>query len=155
MINYITGDATEPKTKGPKIIAHITNNEGGWGAGFVLAISKKWPAPVQAYRLRPRSKQLGITEFVQVDEAKQLWVANMCAQDNKGSSWPPVSYSHLAQCLQALGTWARSGNCSIHMPRIGCGIGGGTWDKVEPLLEEYLEGLEVYVYDLPKPLDTA
>ena len=31
MITYITGDATRPQEVGPKIIAHICNNLGGWG----------------------------------------------------------------------------------------------------------------------------
>jgi hypothetical protein len=36
------------------------------------------------------------------------------------------------------------------MPRIGCGLAGGKWDLIEPLLDEYLAmaGLDVCVYDL-------
>jgi hypothetical protein len=39
----------------------------------------------------------------------------------------------------------------IHMPRIGCGLAGGSWDQVEPLLETHLAraGFNVWVYDLP------
>jgi hypothetical protein len=35
------------------------------------------------------------------------------------------------------------------MPRIGCGLAGGEWSKVEPLIEEHLcgAGLAVTVYD--------
>jgi hypothetical protein len=36
------------------------------------------------------------------------------------------------------------------MPRIGCGLAGGTWDKIEPIIERTLlaKGIEVVVYDL-------
>lgn len=34
MITYVTGDATKPVGNGRKIIAHVTNDEGGWGAGL-------------------------------------------------------------------------------------------------------------------------
>ena len=36
------------------------------------------------------------------------------------------------------------------MPRIGCGLAGGTWDKIEPLINESLvkNEIETYVYDL-------
>jgi O-acetyl-ADP-ribose deacetylase (regulator of RNase III) len=44
-INYIKGDATAPISKGEKIICHICNDIGGWGKGFVLAISKRWKEP--------------------------------------------------------------------------------------------------------------
>ena len=44
-IQYRTGDATRPEGDGPKIIAHICNDVGAWGKGFVLALSKRWNTP--------------------------------------------------------------------------------------------------------------
>jgi len=37
------------------------------------------------------------------------------------------------------------------MPRIGCGLAGGDWSRVEEIINEVLieAGVEVYVYDLP------
>ena len=37
------------------------------------------------------------------------------------------------------------------MPRIGCGLAGGSWGQIEPLLEEHLAGagFDVRVYHLP------
>lgn len=49
-IQYITGDATDPTGGGNKIIAHVCNDIGAWGAGFVLAISRRWPQPEAEYR---------------------------------------------------------------------------------------------------------
>ncbi len=49
-IVYTTGDATAPKGDGPKIIPHVCNDIGGWGSGFVLALSARWAAPEAAYR---------------------------------------------------------------------------------------------------------
>ena len=42
-INYVIGDATQPIGDGAKIIVHVCNDIGGWGRGFVLALTKKWP----------------------------------------------------------------------------------------------------------------
>jgi hypothetical protein len=33
------------------------------------------------------------------------------------------------------------------MPRIGCGLGGGQWIFIGPIIEKMLEGKDVYVYD--------
>jgi hypothetical protein len=33
------------------------------------------------------------------------------------------------------------------MPRIGCGLAKGDWDQVEPLIQESLGDIPVYVYD--------
>jgi hypothetical protein len=38
---------------------------------------------------------------------------------------------------------------SVHMPRIGCGLAGSKWTRIEPLIEQYLcgRGVTVTVYD--------
>lgn len=49
-ITYLVGDATRPEVGGNKIIAHICNDAGGWGKGFVLALSQVSPIPESSYR---------------------------------------------------------------------------------------------------------
>ena len=53
-IEYLKGDATSPVKEGNKIILHICNDIGGWGKGFVMAISKKWKALVESKNLNDR-----------------------------------------------------------------------------------------------------
>jgi hypothetical protein len=52
--------------------------------------------------------------------------------------------------LKKVAAFAKENNASVHMPRIGCGLAGGAWDKMEPIIEEALikEGITVTVYDL-------
>jgi len=82
----------------------------------------------------------------------RLSVANMVAQHDYVSRANPVAirYDALAQCLSKLADKIEQGTV-IHMPRIGCGLAGGSWDQVEPLLDEHLAmaGFDVRVYDLP------
>lgn len=60
-----------------------------------------------------------------------------------------IRYDALAQCLSKLAGQLEAGT-AVHMPRIGCGLAGGSWDQIEPLLEEHLAavGFDVRVYDL-------
>ena len=44
-ISYLVGDATAPKTPGPKMIVHVCNDIGAWGKGFVMALSRRLPEP--------------------------------------------------------------------------------------------------------------
>lgn len=93
-ITYIKGDATQPNGSGIKIITHICNDIGGWGKGFVLALSKKWKIPEEAYRQWHRSQedfQLGMVQFVKVE--KDIYIANMIGQhgiykDSQGMPMP-------------------------------------------------------------------
>lgn len=73
-INYVIGDATAPEGDGPKIIVHVCNDIGAWGAGFVMALSRKWEAPEREYRALSKYR-LGKVHLVAVE--KNLHVANM------------------------------------------------------------------------------
>ncbi|MGI5459696.1 macro domain-containing protein [Streptomyces sp. CA-249302] len=153
-IIHVRGDATTPSVKGVKVIAHVCNDSGGWGKGFVLAISRRWPEPEAAYRAWHRDRAandfgLGAAQFVQVE--KYLWVANMIGQrgTRTGSKGVPVRYEAIDTALGRLADKALELNASVHMPRIGCGLAGGKWSRVEPLISDRLvkRGVKVTVYD--------
>lgn len=154
LINYVKGDATQPLGEGNKIIVHVCNDIGGWGRGFVVALSKRWPQPEKEYRNWYQSKEnfsLGEVIFVQVED--NIWVGNMIGQrdtkpDRDGT--PPVRYEAIAKALSKVATRATEIKASVHMPRIGCGLAGGTWDKMEPIIERELvrKEIPVTVYDL-------
>ncbi|MBV7694348.1 macro domain-containing protein [Streptomyces sp. TRM70350] len=153
-IRYVRGDATVPSVKGVKLIAHVCNDIGGWGRGFVLAMSRRWPEPEAAYRAWHRDRAsndfgLGAVQFVQVEP--YVWVANMIGQRGirTGSKGVPVRYDAIDTALGRLADKAAELHASVHMPRIGCGLAGGTWSRVEPLIAERLarRGIAVTVYD--------
>ncbi|MCQ9634393.1 macro domain-containing protein [Chryseobacterium sp. WG23] len=151
-IQYIKGDATVPNTEGNKIIAHICNDIGGWGKGFVTAVSKRWKHPEKEYREWFRSKEnftLGEIQMVRTEE--DVWVCNMIAQHKiiTHSEVPPIRYMAAEECLLKLTHEALQRNASVHMPRIGCGLAGGKWEQIEPIIERTLlnKNVEVYVYD--------
>jgi len=153
-LRIVKGDATSPQAKGPKIIAHVCNDIGGWGAGFVVAISKRWKEPERDYRRWYRERAandfgLGAVRLVQVQA--DIWVANMVGQRGikTGSAGPPIRYEAVEQCLNTLAGKALELDASVHMPRIGCGLAGGTWDRIEPIVVRALceRDVAVMVYD--------
>lgn len=158
-ITYTTGDATRPVGGGPKIIAHICNDQGGWGRGFVVALSRQDDTPERAYRRwhsrsYPNGFYLGAVEYVRYGpEHDDTIVANMIAQKgirNHGDR-VAVNYTALSCALQQVAAYAYKIGASVHMPRIGCGLGGGSWDTIELIITETLtdRGIPVTVYDLP------
>ncbi|MDB5329368.1 MAG: hypothetical protein JWP03_519 [Phycisphaerales bacterium] len=58
-IHYLVGDATAPQGDGPRIIAHVCNDLGRWGRGFVLALSKRWHEPEARFRAWHRNEVQG------------------------------------------------------------------------------------------------
>ena len=153
-IKYIKGDATSPIADGNKIIVHICNDIGGWGRGFVMAISKKWKQPEEQYRSWHSSNEnFGLEEvqFVKVEE--DIWIANLIGQrdiKNDKNGIPPIRYEAVSMGLTKIAGMAIRLNATIHMPRIGCGLAGGNWDEMEKIVIKELidKGVGVTVYDL-------
>lgn len=166
MIHYLKGDATSPQAPGNAIIVHVCNDIGAWGAGFVLALSKRWPEPEASYRewakeendpnldlLAPSKRpefKLGSVQFVGVET--NILVANLIGQHNvrrKPDDPTPVRYHAIRKGLARVREVAILKGASVHMPRIGCGLAGGIWEEVEDLIltELVSQGVEVYVYD--------
>lgn len=151
-ISYVVGDATQPSGEGTRIITHICNDCGGWGHGFVVAVSKRWREPEAAYRAwhaKGENFALGMVQLVKLPDG--IVVANMIAQHGYSYAGnPAIQYPALHMCLSKVAKRAKEFGASIHMPRIGCGLAGGTWDRVELIISETLGDLDVTVYDLPE-----
>lgn len=72
---------------------------------------------------------------------------NKINKDEKGNA--PIRYEAILLGLRKVGQFAIGKNATVHMPRIGCGLAGGTWDKIEPIINKSLieNEIKTYVYD--------
>ena len=160
-MRYIKGDATYPIGEGTKIIAQICNDVGAWGAGFVLALSKKWEQPEKEYRRFVQSDTFKLGEIQIVPVGDNIFVVNMIAQRgisdskvagiyDKDLTVPPIRYDALDECLLKLNDVAQRFLASVHMPKIGTGLAGGDWGIISALIEKRLSGREVIIYEWGK-----
>lgn len=164
LLRYKEGDATIPVSAGHRLIIHICNDIGGWGRGFVVALSKRWKKPEEEYRKWFRGQNnFKLGEIQPVEVQSDTTVINMIAQrdivsDENGV--PPLRVDALASCLDKVGELAIRNGSSVHAPRIGAGLAAGvangydkdTWVVVESLIIEKLikRGVNVTIYDLPE-----
>jgi O-acetyl-ADP-ribose deacetylase (regulator of RNase III) len=160
VIHHLQGDATLPQGSGTRIIAHVVNDEGAWGRGFVMAISERWKEPEEYYlnqhrlaRWKKAEFKLGMVQWICIEVGDDgLFVVNMIAQHSLRSSQNPVPlrYDELENCLAMLAEGARGlqhgREVSIHMPKIGSGLAGGDWKRIERLIDEVLWDFQVYIY---------
>jgi len=170
-IKYVKGDATQPEGSGIKYIIHCCNDIGGWGSGFVVALSKRWSKPEQNYRHWHKEKQwwgapfeLGQVQFVNVGD--NCIVVNMIGQhgtvgsdevevelDENKKPLPPIRYDAIGECLDLVRISVlkiKTTGITVHCPRFGSGLAGGEWEKIEQLLIDRLAAhdVQVTVYDL-------
>lgn len=166
-ITYCKGDATRPEHNGNScLIVHVCNNQNGFGKGFAYAVAQKWPSVKQAYHRWYANGalengcpfELGQIQVVPVTLG--ISVVNMISQRGYGrnnlnrhrtdepDTSIPLQYDALNECLEKVAEVAKRLGMSVHMPRIGCGLAGGTWDKVGPIVDHRLDGISVTVYDI-------
>lgn len=165
-IEYVLGDATRPRGNGPRVIAHCCNDGGGWGSGFVVALSKRWSEPERAYRAWFRNKsmvrevslfnevsqvshkvafELGNVIFVEVEP--QLWVANIIGQHGTCKTEKvPIRYLAIGTGLCTVAHFCKEKNATAHMPRLGAGLAKGHWGTIEEMILS--TEMDATVYDL-------
>jgi O-acetyl-ADP-ribose deacetylase (regulator of RNase III) len=149
-LHYLIGNALKPVKK-PAMIVHICNDIGGFGKGFVVALSEKYPETKRQYQawFAKGHPQLGEVQFVQV--SPEICVANMIAQHD--IRWqgkvPPVRYTALETCLKKAYEKALQDNLTVASPRIGAVLSGGEWPVIEDILKRTMT-VDTYVYTLEK-----
>ena len=85
---------------------------------------------------------------------KKRWTCKLRCESEIGkfdaTCGPPIRYPAVAAALVTVGDRALENGASVHMPRIGCGLAGGKWEQIEPLILAALSarGVAVTVYDL-------
>jgi hypothetical protein len=161
-------DARPSKEKGGVIIAHICNNLGAWGRGFVLAVDDLSAAPRAAYmglakdhgmsgRGASADIPLGHWQFVETQPG--LFICNMIAQKGiKRSDERPclVDYDALRRCLKATFHRAIRLGYAIHMPSgMGSGLAGGDKATIHKIVEECATEVEQAARKRPGVSDSA
>ena len=121
--------------------------------GLLWQFQKSGTEPESKYREWFKSQEdfsLGQCQFVKVES--DVWIANLIGQhkihkDESGNA--PIRYEAIAIGLEKVAQFASEKLATVHMPRIGCGLAGGSWDKIEPLIHKFLseKDIETYVYD--------
>jgi Zn-dependent peptidase ImmA (M78 family)/O-acetyl-ADP-ribose deacetylase (regulator of RNase III) len=155
-LHYVRGDAAEPRTTGPAIIAHIVNDRArSWGGrGFAVSLMQRFPHSRDAYSAWATSGHARRGAVHLADAGAELWIASLVAQAGYGpsaSGRPRLRLAALREALETLAALARERDADVHMPPIGTGQAGARWPGVRDLILEELADRHVptTVYVLP------
>jgi O-acetyl-ADP-ribose deacetylase (regulator of RNase III) len=153
-LRFLKGDASEPFGGEPKFLLQVVNDQAQiWGGGFAKQIRKKWPqaqAHFREWAYGRHNLKLGNIHATKV--RPDLTLVSLVAQHGFGrpTAGPRLRYSHLFSALDKVGELATHQNATVHMPRIGTGEAGGSWNIIEGIIRETLmsRGIKVIIYDL-------
>lgn len=148
MIKYFKGDVLKSSAE---VIAHGCNCRGGFGAGIAKQILLQFPRAEQAYmkKFKTEGWRLGEVQIVKVGDKK--FIANCATQDKYGSPKGGkvyADYGAIKEVMVQLKDLCLEYNYQLAMPKIGAGLAGGDWGKIEQIINEVFKDIEVWVYEL-------
>ena len=140
-------------TSQAKYLCHQVNCVGKMGSGIAKTVREKFPNVYESYIKFCHSGEftpdelLGCTLFCQC--GKQT-IANLFAQRNYGYDGKQfTSYEAFRECLRGIRRHVPTGSTIAFPYGIGCGLGGGKWEVILPMIEEELAAdYEIEVWKL-------
>lgn len=172
-ITYRHADATQAPER---LLLHGSNAQGVMGSGIAAAIRAKWPTTYRVYHRvwqdfrdqgaehlplgeviwtverRDGTNEASINHWRFLTQPGTIIIANCVSQKDYGRdpNRVYVDYDAVALCLQKVNALAILNNIpAIAMPRIGCGLAHGSWDQIEPLIQQFITVSDAVVYDWP------
>lgn len=145
MIKYVKGDLfLAPET----IIAHGCNCLGGFGSGVAKIMAEKHPKSRFEYinKFQNKGWKLGEVQFV---KSNGKVIANCATQYNYGSPKGGkvyVDYDAIKEVMEKLKKVCLEHNLTVAIPKIGAGLAGGDWNKIESIINSVFSDLEITVY---------
>ena len=144
MITYNIGDVIESPHE---LIFHGCNAQKKMGKGIAKRIREKYPYAYQRYMEDQIILGTNVYAFIG-DEDR--FICNMIIQQYYGNTPGHcyVSYDAIRTCFKHLNDFCEEvGIKSVAGPKIGTGLGGGDWSKIEEIIKSTMK-VPVHIYEL-------
>ena len=139
-IQYFKQDLTPIlSSKDFQVFAHGCNCFNTMGAGIAKTVKQIFPQVYkadQSTRKGDKSK-LGTIDTISVgDSVNPKFVINAYTQYDFRGMKPNVNYKAIEKCFVAINDFMTKQQITeLTIPKIGAGLAGGDWDKVESILQ--------------------
>lgn len=123
---------------------NTVNCVGAMGKGVALAFKRKYPQLYRDYHEECLKGNMVVGNMY-------VWVSphgeRVINFPTKADWRNPSEYKYIEDGLIDLRKHLSSmGTVRVAIPPLGCGNGGLDWDRVKPMIEEHLNGLDAVIY---------
>ena len=125
------------------------NARGVMGGGCAKIIKDKFPKVFQEYRKIYETTGLKLGEIYPVEIDDKI-IINAVTQDNFGTHQRQTDYDAVFGCFKKVEE--QFPNQTVIMPRVGAGLGGGSWEIIKDIIEAACITVQPVVYTLPHEL---
>ena len=130
------------------------------GAGVALTISNRWPIVKEMY-LGKGTWYTGQTQWVKVGGriirdtvnstpqiTRPIYVVNAATQEYYGRTGCYVDYEAVRQVFTSVIFQCQENDWTLAAPKIGAGLAGGDWSRIERIINEVSGDFVVNIYVL-------
>ena len=132
-------------------IVHGCNCFCAMGAGIAKQIKDTWPAAYQADRDTRKGDKSKLGTYSKADiiiKDKILTIINAYTQYDYGfkrDGLPPVDYFAIRKVFRQINSDFKGKKIGI--PKIGAGLAGGDWSKIQSIIEQETSDLDMTVVE--------
>ncbi|MEA5516853.1 macro domain-containing protein, partial [Nodularia sp. UHCC 0506] len=125
-------------------IVNTINCVGVMGAGLALEFQLRFPEMERDYIERCRRKEAKVGRPYLYKNYETVWILNFPTKIH----WKyPSKIEWIEEGLKYFSNYYQKGGItSVAFPKLGCSNGGLTWRDVSPLMEKYLQNLDIDVF---------
>ena len=118
------------------------------GAGIAKSVAAHFPPALEADRQTPKGERtkLGTCSFAEIETPHgKLTVVNAYTQFHYRGRGDKADYEAIRSCMRWLAE--HYPHARIGLPRIGAGLAGGDWPRIERIMDEELADCDVTVVE--------
>ena len=149
MIEYVKADIlTDLDPDKKTVVIHGCNCLHTMGAGIAKYLKQKYPLVLVVDKDTPYGKRTKLGTLSIAGIHANLHIVNCYTQFDyrRSAKQPPVDYHAISKCLKRV-LYLYKG-WEIRSPKIGCGLAGGDWSKVEPMFNDILALEQVKIFEI-------
>lgn len=152
-MKYITGNLLEAETEA---LVNTVNTVGVMGKGIALQFKERFPMNFKIYAAACKTGEMQVGKMLVVKE-HSISGDNLIINFPTKTEWFKKSqYNYIEEGLKDLAKVIVERQIkSIAIPPLGCGNGGLKWEKVKPMMDEYLGHLSDVTIQIYEPNDAV
>ena len=149
-MEIVSGNVFDAFLQPNSLVVHGCNAQGVMGSGVAKYVKDNFAGAYYEYLRHHEENGLQLGEVIPALVLPGRWILNAITQEFYGRDPGRVyvNYYAIEVAFDRVREFAENNNImTINYPKIGAGLGGGSWERISSIIDVKLAGLDHYLWD--------